>query len=342
MLRREISTDSMGMPATADHGPFSGFGAGWTLSNLPYLSVFKNIEGQTLKDASNEWADDRVVMVTNGGDARLFVPFGDKFAGQEEGWQALSLDDRSDVRQEFGELVRDSAGDFTYTTPDGIVYRFDAEGRLTQIEPLTGSAMRFEYDATTGQITEIGYSARSRSGDVSTFTPDANLGETTFNYTNGWLSGIAQPGGRNWTVDIVDGELQGISLDNLSQSFTYNDDHQLLAVTRGSNDVGNHAVQTMLAYDNNALLSSVTVGTPGNETVYTIETLASRRFHEGTTDEFLVEDSDLEDSDLVAEVTTDLNGLQNLPSNDNLNLVAGDIANRYTFDTLGRLLKNGI
>lgn len=337
---------SDGTLAPAESGPFRGFGKGWTLSGMPYLQVFRNTESGNLADGYQEWADDRVLLVTDDGDARMFAPFGKSSLNEQdglEGWRPVAFDDRFAVPDEFGSLSRDPVTqEYTYTTPNGIIYYFDDEGLPIFVEPLVGPGMGFVFNGD-GHLERIAYgtaSAEPVTGKIL-FSADPNLGETIFTYTDGWLDNIALPttggGSRVWDVMVTDGHLTDLSITNAASEdyrvqYAYDTSHHLTSVIRGPNSPAH--VATSVEYDaGTSLPIRVTLGDPnagGDVSVYELTTLEQQALE--------IPATGFVNGDTLQATIAEPAGLQSLSQDNIPQDVTGVVQHDMTYDARGRLL----
>lgn len=113
----------------------------------------------------------------------------------------------------FGSLVRNAGGDYTYTAQNQVTWRFNSSGQLTTVTDPHSLTRTFTYS----------------SGLLSTVSdPDSRT--TTFTYSSGKLSSIVEPGGRTVTVTIdgTSGDLTSLVLpDGRRVTYTYDSNHRL-------------------------------------------------------------------------------------------------------------------
>ena len=166
----------------ANNPATDSFGAGWSLDSLATLVPVTG----------------GVLWVSGSGDARLFSGSGGTYTNPPG---------------DFGILVQNADGSWTYTAKDDSKDNFDVNGRLTSVVDKHNLALTYTYDS---------------SGQISTVAaPDGGL--TTFNYSGTYLSSISEPGGRTVSVSIDgNGDLTGLTdADGSTRAFTYNSNHQL-------------------------------------------------------------------------------------------------------------------
>ena len=239
-------------------GPFSGLGAGWGVSGIPYLQPFELFDDPNPTNA----IDDVAILVTADGGWRLFE--GIKDLNNVKTFQAVDPATRVREREEFGTLTRDSTSggteEWTYTLPDGTTWQFRSDGLPISVTPPDGPSTTFTFDAA-GRIESI-------------TTPDN--GVTTFDYGGvDYLDRILLPtsgGVRELDVTVTGDQLTGLSYTgDYVRSFGYEPMTNLLNLdTIGTEADG--VITTSVTYDSRDLLSRITLGTGAAESAaYAIE-----------------------------------------------------------------------
>ncbi len=150
---------------------------------------------------------------------------------------------------DFGTLVKNLDGSYTYTNTHQTKWNFSSLGYLNTVVDPHNLALTYVY--TGSQLTKI------QSPDGTT---------TTFNYSGSWVSGIVMPGNRTMTLTRTGNDLTGITdVDSSLRTFTYSD--HLMTSDRWGPRV------TSYAYSTGGRLSGVDYGAGS---VYTIEPAVTR------------------------------------------------------------------
>ena len=109
----------------------------------------------------------------------------------------------------FGTLVQNGGGDYTYTDPHQNTWNFSSAGLLTSVAVPDGQSIAYLYDGSN-DLTEVQ-------------TPDG--GDTTLTYSSGKLQHIIEPGGRTFTLGHSGNELTLITdPDSNSRTLAYGGD----------------------------------------------------------------------------------------------------------------------
>jgi RHS repeat-associated protein len=197
------------------NGSSSAEGPGWSLASVDSLVAVGS----------------DIVWVYGSGDARFFKSLG--------GNAYLSPPD------DFGTLVKNVGGSFTYTAKDQTQFNFNSSGLLTSVVNPEGLTRTYAYS----------------SGVLSTITePDGGVG--TFNYTSGLLTSINEPGSRTVTLTYSSGYLNTIKdPDGALETFSYDASHRV------NNDL-HGPLDTTIGYDATAgLPNSFNQGLGVSETI---------------------------------------------------------------------------
>jgi RHS repeat-associated protein len=208
----EASTSGTMAVVTEDGSPY---GAGWGLSGVDRLYV----------DSSNN----DVLWVTGSGDSRVFTA-----TRNGDGTYSYSNPD------DFGTLVQNSNGTFTYTATNQTVEQFNADGLLTSVTNSDGLTWTYTYD---GQ-------------DRLTQVTSIDGGITTLQYgDDGLLSSITEPGTRSlsFTHDGAGNLTQITDVDSTTRTFSYDDAHHLIEDQWAPWD-------STFTYDANGYLNGVDLG----------------------------------------------------------------------------------
>jgi RHS repeat-associated protein len=142
--------------------------------------------------------------------------------------------------QDFGTLVKNPSGTFTYTNPQQVEWMFNSQGLLTSINQPDGPAMSFTYDSS-GKPTSI----TQPGGWTVTFTYDSQ----------NRLDAVSEPGNRGLsTTHDSNDNLTGATMpDGSSVSFTYDSESHLTNVEWGSQN-------TTYSYDSEGAISGANMG----------------------------------------------------------------------------------
>jgi RHS repeat-associated protein len=151
----QASTSGTGFVVSRDSSPF---GAGWWIDGIPVLVI-----GGT-----------DVLMVSGQGDSRRFTGPGPNFTSPAE---------------DFGTLVQNQDGSYTYTTKDQWKENFNSQGFLTSVVDPHGLTTTYTWNQQN-QLTQV----QSIDGGITTLTYGNNSGAL--------LSQITEPGNR--TVGLAD------------------------------------------------------------------------------------------------------------------------------------------
>ena len=157
-------------------------GDGWGISGIDHL-----ITGSTVG----------VVWATGSGDARVFTG--------NPGTLPYTFTSPSN---DFGTLVENVGGTFTYTAKNQIKINFDSSGRQTSVVDTHSLATSYTYD-TGGKLTAVA-------------TPDG--GSVTMGYDgNNHLNAINESGGRSLSITVTaGGDLTGITdVDSTTRTLGY-------------------------------------------------------------------------------------------------------------------------
>ena len=106
-------------------------------------------------------------------------------------------------------------GTFTRTLPDGTVYRFNQDNQLSNMVSSNGNETGYLYNGA-GQLEKI---------------IDPASRETTFNYTNGKITAIIDPGDRTTILeyDSAGNLTRIIDPDGLARTFDYDEQHHIVS-----------------------------------------------------------------------------------------------------------------
>jgi YD repeat-containing protein len=162
------------------------------------------------------WAIDgipRVIAVSSGalwvsgqGDTRLF-------SGSGTGPQTYTS-----PAEDFGTLVQNGDGTFSYTGKDQTKWNFNALGNLTGVTDRDGLTRGYGYDDRHRLST-----VTASDGSVTTLSYDA---------TTGLLDSISEPGGRTVTLTHTGTDLTGITdSDRTTRTLGYDGAHHLTGDT---------------------------------------------------------------------------------------------------------------
>ena len=239
----EYDTSTMGStPVVAsDNSPF---GAGWGIAGIDRLVV----------SGSN------VLWVTAGGDSRLFIGTSTLTGGIVY----------TSPPEDFGTLVKNTDGSFTYTAVNQTQYDFSAAGLLTSVVDPHGLTTTYAYDSM---------------GRLTTVTA-IDGGVTTLSYGTGSVT-ITEPGGRTVTLALdshnnltsitdADGGVRTLTYDTAhhvtsdqwspwNSTFTYGSDGRVTGVA-----LGTAPAYTILAAVDNGGAAQVT-DPDGNLTTYGLD-----------------------------------------------------------------------
>jgi YD repeat-containing protein len=162
----------------------SPYGAGWWIDGIPQL----------VSGASG------VLFISGQGDARFFT--GNGGGPQTYGSPA----------EDFGTLVQNPGGTFTYTTKHQTRYNFNASGQLTSVVDRDGVTLLYTYDGQ-GRLYQVA-------------APDGST--TTLNYSGGLLGSISEPGGRTVGLTHSGTDLTGIGdVDGTTRGLGYDGQHHV-------------------------------------------------------------------------------------------------------------------
>jgi RHS repeat-associated protein len=151
----------------------------------------------------------------------------------------------TDPAGEFGTLVQNSGGSYTYTATDGTVASFNSGGQETS------------FAKTNGLTTSYAYSG----GALTTIT-DPYSKVTTFTYSGGALYTITDPASRVATFTHSGANLTGVTLpDTHSWGYAYDSGGRLTQVTDPNSKT------TTIAYDGAERVSTITQPDSTTETV---------------------------------------------------------------------------
>jgi RHS repeat-associated protein len=142
----------------------SPIGAGWSIAGIDHL--VPTCTG--------------VLWVTGTGDARLYQR-------QDDGTFTAP--------QDFGTLVRNDDGTWTYTAKDQTREQFNSDGWLTSVIDTHGLTTSYHY-GPNDELTEV---------------DSIDGGVTTLAYAGGLLQTITEPGGRVWTLQHNGSDLTGVT-----------------------------------------------------------------------------------------------------------------------------------
>jgi YD repeat-containing protein len=211
----QLNTSGVAYVLARDASPY---GAGWWLDGVSQLVI-----GPT-----------GALLTTGAGDSRFFALSGSTYLSPAE---------------DFGTLVKNSDGSFTYTAKDRTQTNFNSSGQLSSIVDTHGLARTYSYD-TSGRLSQV----TAIDGGVTTFT---------YNSTSGLLQSINEPGGR--VVQLQhdgNGNLTQITdVDNTTRTIGYDSGH------RATSDQW-APLSATFGYDpNTGLLNSVNRGLGTNYTI---------------------------------------------------------------------------
>jgi RHS repeat-associated protein len=138
-------------------------------------------------------------------------------AGESRLFKSVGGNNYLSPPNDFGTLVKNVNGSFTYTAKDQTQLNFNSSGQITSIVNPEGLTRSYTYS----------------SGLLNTITlPDGGVG--TFNYTSGLLTSINEPGSRTVTLAYTSGYLTSIQdPDGSLQTFSYDANHRLNNVQHG-------------------------------------------------------------------------------------------------------------
>ena len=164
----------------------SPYGAGWGLAGISQLVTVSG----------------GVLWVTGQGDWRFFASTGDgTFTSPPE---------------DFGTLVQNDDGSYTYTEKNQTLSNFSSAGLLTSVVDTHGlTLLSYTYDSE-GRLTQV----HALDGGVTTLTYDG---------TTGLLNTITEPGSRVLTLthDTSGNLTQITDVDSTTRTFSYDSNHHL-------------------------------------------------------------------------------------------------------------------
>jgi RHS repeat-associated protein len=163
------------------NGTASPYGPGWSLASVDQLVTVGN----------------DLMWVHGGGEARYF--------------QSLGNNAYLSPANDFGTLVKNVGGTYTYTAKDQTKFNFDSSGNISTIVDPHNLTLTYAYS----------------SGLLSTVTePDGGVG--TFTYASGLLTNVTEPGGRTVTLTYASGYLSTIQDPDAGiETFGYDTSHRL-------------------------------------------------------------------------------------------------------------------
>src|SRR5579883_2437460 len=169
-------------------GQVDPYGAGWSISGVSRLI------------AVSDGTTSGVIWLNGDGTYSFFTSTGTSSFASPAG--------------NFGTLVKNLGGSYTYTDTTGLVYQFDSSGLLTSISDPDGQTAQFDYNSS-GDLTEV-------------ITPDG--GTSTLAYSGGFLQSITEPGSRVvQTGESVSGGVGNLTLitdaDGNTRQITYDAEH---------------------------------------------------------------------------------------------------------------------
>lgn len=233
---------------------------------LPFqFARFYNAQDESLPELSTSplgrgWTHTYATQLIESIDGTVTLREG---TGARHTFTPTSGGDYSSPTGNHDELDRISGGAYTLERSNGVVWSFDADGKLTEIEDRNGNALTFAYidglltqvTDTAGREVDFAYSARR----LISITDETNR-DVTFAYTSGNLTGVTDTRG-NTTSYAYDSENRMSSKTTPSESgnpgsttsFTYDSADRATAVN-GSDDIGDMTV----AYDPANSKSTVT------------------------------------------------------------------------------------
>jgi YD repeat-containing protein len=184
-----VTVTSSGTAAVVVADQANPLGAGWGIDGLDRL--FPTSDGTG------------VLWASGAGDCRAFT-------GGSPGATTFTS-----TPGDFGTLVRNADGSFTYTAKDQTKEFFSAAGLLTRAVDTHGIALTYSYD---GQSRLTGVAA-----------PDGGLTTLAYDSTSGLLNTVSEPGGRTVTVlHDAAGNLTGvIDVDGSTRALAYDSGHRL-------------------------------------------------------------------------------------------------------------------
>jgi RHS repeat-associated protein len=150
------------------------------------------------------WLVNNTALVQMGGRFEIFAQIPDKNPSSlGEGTFVPGIGIKSNIKL----VIDKDTGTFKYTTPQKVVYRFNADGNLSSISYPFGMFINLSYNATTKKLTSVTNGVRT----------------LTFSYdVNGQLSSVSDGNGRSvqYTVDNASGHLS-VFKDALLKQITY-------------------------------------------------------------------------------------------------------------------------
>jgi RHS repeat-associated protein len=167
----------------------------------PYLAYGWGIAGVDVLTPVSSGSVSGILWAYGAGGTRFF-------AGAGSGAQTYTS-----PADDFGTLVKNAGGNYTYTAIDQVKRNFDSSGRLTSVVDPHGLALTYSYDGS-GRLTQVS-------------APDG--GTTTLTYGSNGIAGISEPGGRSLTL-AVDSNHNLTSLSdaaNQTRSLNYDSGHRL-------------------------------------------------------------------------------------------------------------------
>ena len=138
---------------------------------------------------------------------------------------------------DFGTLVKNGNGTFTYTDPQQVKWNFNTQGQLTSIVQPDGPSETFAY-----------------SGSDLTAVTEPGGWTATFTYSGGELSEVQMPGNRDVIVSHSGGDLTDVTMpDGSLRTFTYDPSGRLTNDSWGTRG-------TTYTYDSQGALSGADEG----------------------------------------------------------------------------------